>query len=46
MKKNCDKKVQQVVSEQIEWTHQIKNEFNSMTEENRNRIRLMEQQYE
>ena len=40
-KRQSEKKLQSLVNEQIEWTQEIKKEFNNMIEENKNRISLM-----
>lgn len=45
MKRQNEKKVQTVAREQMEWTQEIKKEFEAMMEENKNRIKLMEEEY-
>lgn len=35
-----------MVNEQIEWTQEMKKEFANMIEENRQRIRLMQEEYD
>lgn len=46
MKRQSEKKIQAVAQEQMEWTQEIKKEFSSMIEENRNRIKMMEEEYQ
>lgn len=38
--------MQGMVNEQIEWTQEMKKEFANMIEENRQRIRLMQEEYD
>ena len=35
-----------MVNEQIEWTQEMKKEFANMIEENKQRIRLMQEEYD
>ena len=46
LKRQSEKKIQAVAQEQMEWTQEIKKEFSSMIEENRNRIKMMEEEYQ
>lgn len=46
MKRQQDKKIQGMVAEQIEWTQEMKSEFANMIDENRQRIKMMQEEYD
>lgn len=46
LRRQQERKVQSMVNEQIEWTQEMKKEFASMIEENKQRIRLMQEEYD
>jgi hypothetical protein len=46
LKRQQEKKIQGMVNEQIEWTQEMKHEFANMIEENKQRIRLMREDYD
>jgi uncharacterized protein Yka (UPF0111/DUF47 family) len=46
LKRQQERKIQGMVNEQIEWTQEMKKEFANMLEENTQRIRLMQEEYD
>lgn len=46
MKRQQDKKIQGMVAEQIDWTQEMKSEFANMIDENRQRIKMMQEEYD
>jgi hypothetical protein len=46
LKRQQERKIQGMVNEQIEWTQEMKKEFANMIEENKQRIRLMQEEYD
>jgi len=46
LKRQQDKKIQGMVAEQIEWTQEMKSEFANMIDENRQRIKMMQEEYD